>query len=32
MRDKAATSLDILKKAEAIGKKYLKHVYLGNVW
>jgi pyruvate formate lyase activating enzyme len=31
MRDKSATSLETLKKAEAIGKKYLKHVYLGNI-
>jgi pyruvate formate lyase activating enzyme len=31
MKDKNATSLDVLKKAEEIGKKYLKHVYLGNV-
>ncbi|MCX6750984.1 MAG: radical SAM protein [Candidatus Pacearchaeota archaeon] len=32
MRDKDTTSLESLKKAEAIGKKYLKHVYLGNIW
>lgn len=31
MRDKHPTSLDILEKAEKIGKKYLNHVYLGNV-
>jgi pyruvate formate lyase activating enzyme len=31
MRDKPTTPLESLKKAEAIGKKYLKHVYLGNV-
>ena len=32
MRDKEITSLDSLKKAESIGKKYLKNVYIGNVW
>jgi pyruvate formate lyase activating enzyme len=32
MNSKEKTSIDILKKAEAIGKKYLKYVYLGNVW
>lgn len=32
MKDKKNTSLDSLKKAEVIGKKYLKNVYLGNVW
>ncbi len=32
MNDREETSLDILKKAETIGKKYLNHVYLGNVW
>jgi len=32
MKDKQPTSLDVLKKAEAIGKKYLKYVYIGNVW
>lgn len=32
MNDREKTSLDILKKAEKIGKKYLNNVYLGNVW
>ena len=32
MREKEVTSLDILKKAESIGKKYLNYVYVGNVW
>lgn len=32
MKNKEMTSGDILKKAEEIGKKYLKYVYLGNVW
>jgi pyruvate formate lyase activating enzyme len=32
MSDREKTSLDILKKAEKIGKKYLNNVYLGNVW
>ena len=31
MRDKHPTSLEKLEKAEKIGKKYLKYVYLGNV-
>ncbi|RLG15930.1 AmmeMemoRadiSam system radical SAM enzyme [Candidatus Pacearchaeota archaeon] len=31
MEDKEPTSLKILKKAEEIGKKYLKYVYIGNV-
>lgn len=32
MNNKEKTSLDILKEAERIGKKYLNNVYLGNVW
>lgn len=32
MKDKSVTSLETLKKAEVIGKKYLNNVYLGNVW
>jgi hypothetical protein len=32
MKDKKITDLNILKKAEAIGKKYLNYVYVGNVW
>jgi pyruvate formate lyase activating enzyme len=32
MTNKEITSLDSLKKAEKIGKKYLNHVYIGNVW
>jgi pyruvate formate lyase activating enzyme len=32
MNDREKTSLDVLKNAEKIGKKYLNHVYLGNVW
>ena len=31
MPDKEITPIETLKKAEKIGKKYLKHVYLGNV-
>jgi pyruvate formate lyase activating enzyme len=31
MRDKEVTSLDILKKAERVGKKYLNYVYVGNI-
>lgn len=31
MLDKEPTSIETLKKAEEIGKKYLKYVYLGNV-
>ena len=31
MNNKEKTPLDILKKAEEIGKKYLKYVYVGNV-
>jgi len=31
MQDKVATSIEDLQRAEKIGKKYLKHVYLGNV-
>lgn len=31
MADKPITPLDSLKKAEKIGKKYLKYVYLGNI-
>jgi len=32
MNNKEKTSIDILKEAERIGKKYLNNVYLGNVW
>lgn len=32
MKDKGITSLENLKKADAIGKKYLNNVYVGNVW
>jgi pyruvate formate lyase activating enzyme len=32
MNNKEKTPLDILKKAETIGKKYLNYVYVGNVW
>jgi pyruvate formate lyase activating enzyme len=31
MKDSEPTSLKILKKAETVGKKYLKYVYVGNV-
>jgi len=31
MKDKEITPIETLKKAEKIGKKYLKYVYLGNV-
>jgi len=31
MLDKTATPIDVLRKAEKIGKKYLKYVYIGNV-
>jgi len=31
MLDKSPTEIETLKKAEAIGKKYLNYVYLGNV-
>jgi pyruvate formate lyase activating enzyme len=31
MLDKTATPIDVLKKAEKTGKKYLKYVYIGNV-
>ena len=32
MTDKEKTNIDILKKAETIGKKYLNYVHVGNVW
>lgn len=32
MKNKDVTSIDSLRKAEEIGKKYLKYVYVGNVW
>lgn len=31
MNNKEKTSIDVLEQAEVIGKRYLKHVYLGNV-
>jgi pyruvate formate lyase activating enzyme len=32
MKDKEMTSLESLKKAYEVGKKYLNYIYLGNVW
>ena len=32
MKNKDVTSIGSLRKAEEIGKKYLKYVYVGNVW
>ncbi len=32
MKDKDLTHIDSLNRAEEIGKKYLKYVYIGNAW